>query len=92
MQPTDEEGIPHTTGDVPGEMIINLVTKAVTAISNRLNALTTVDGADSKVSTMTTLICTAFIVTFILCHFKMLLKWNKRNFENFLECDFRFSK
>nr|XP_018903777.1 PREDICTED: transformation/transcription domain-associated protein isoform X3 [Bemisia tabaci] len=51
-RPTDEEGIPHTTGDVPGEMIINLVTKAVTAISNRLNALTTVDGADSKVSTL----------------------------------------
>lgn len=39
-------------GQVDGELLINMVTKAVTAIIGRLQGLSTFDGNDSKVSTL----------------------------------------
>lgn len=45
-----------TSADKPMEMdnetIINMVTKAVTVIMNRLNSLASFDGPDSKVATL----------------------------------------
>lgn len=38
--------------EVDNETIINMVTKAVTAIMNRLNSLAQFDGTDSKVATL----------------------------------------
>lgn len=37
--------------DVPGELIITMVTRAVSGITQRLNSLANFDGTDSKVST-----------------------------------------
>lgn len=38
--------------EIDNDIIITLVTKAVTAIMNRLNSLAQFDGTDSKVSTL----------------------------------------
>ena len=50
---TDErEPDNSSTGQVEGELLINMVNKAVTAIINRLQGLSTFDGNESKVSTL----------------------------------------
>lgn len=36
--------------DVPGEIIVKMVTSSVTSIINRLTSLTNFDGVDSKVN------------------------------------------
>lgn len=41
-----------TPADVPGELIITMVTRAVSAIVQRLNSLANFEGTDSKVSTL----------------------------------------
>lgn len=46
----DEKGA--TYGQMEGEILIGLVNKAVTAVINRLQSLSTFDGSDSKVSTL----------------------------------------
>jgi len=38
--------------EISGDIIINMVTKAVNSIMHRLNSLTNFDGTDNKVSTI----------------------------------------
>ncbi|XP_025986851.1 transformation/transcription domain-associated protein [Solenopsis invicta] len=48
----DAEGTSQAPTDPKGELLITMVTRAVTAIVNRLNSLANFDGIDSKVSTL----------------------------------------
>ncbi|XP_011636974.1 transformation/transcription domain-associated protein [Pogonomyrmex barbatus] len=48
----DAEGTSQAPTDPKGELLITMVTRAVTAIINRLNSLANFDGIDSKVSTL----------------------------------------
>jgi len=48
----DAEGTSQTPTDPQGELLITMVTRAVTAIVTRLNSLANFDGIDSKVGTL----------------------------------------
>ncbi|XP_012269997.1 transformation/transcription domain-associated protein isoform X2 [Orussus abietinus] len=48
----DSENASQTPTDMKGELLITMVTRAVTAIVTRLNSLANFDGTDSKVSTL----------------------------------------
>lgn len=48
----DTEGTSQAPTDPKGELLITMVTRAVTAIVTRLNSLANFDGIDSKVSTL----------------------------------------
>lgn len=48
----DAENTSQTTTDMKGELLITMVTRAVTAIITRLNSLATFDGIDSKAGTL----------------------------------------
>lgn len=48
----DPENASQTPTDMKGELLITMVTRAVTAIISRLNSLANFDGTDSKVSTL----------------------------------------
>ncbi|XP_032685098.1 transformation/transcription domain-associated protein [Odontomachus brunneus] len=50
----DTESMSQTPTDLKGELLIKMVTHAVTAIISRLNSLAHFDGIDSKVSTLVT--------------------------------------
>nr|CAD7263386.1 unnamed protein product [Timema shepardi] len=47
-----DETASSTPTDMEGELLISMVTRAVTAIMGRLNTLSTFEGADSKVGTL----------------------------------------
>nr|CAD7427558.1 unnamed protein product [Timema monikensis] len=47
-----DETVSSTPTDMEGELLISMVTRAVTAIMGRLNTLSTFEGADSKVGTL----------------------------------------
>ncbi|GAB1859196.1 Transformation/transcription domain-associated protein [Camponotus japonicus] len=51
-QQEDTEGTSQAPTDLKGELLITMVTRAVTAIVTRLNSLANFDGIDSKVSTL----------------------------------------
>lgn len=51
-QDEQQENLNKPPEDVPGELIINMVTHAVNAITQRLNSLANFDGTDSKVCTV----------------------------------------
>ncbi|XP_015602005.1 transformation/transcription domain-associated protein [Cephus cinctus] len=48
----DAENVLQAPADMKGELLITMVTRAVTAIMTRLNSLANFDGTDSKVSTL----------------------------------------
>ncbi|XP_033222256.1 transformation/transcription domain-associated protein [Belonocnema kinseyi] len=48
----DTDNASQTPADMKGEVLISMVTRAVTAIISRLNSLANFDGTDSKVSTL----------------------------------------
>ncbi|XP_069681279.1 transformation/transcription domain-associated protein isoform X3 [Periplaneta americana] len=48
------ESLNSAPADMDGELLINMVTRAVTAIMSRLNTLSNADGPESKVSTLVT--------------------------------------
>lgn len=48
----DAENASQAPTDMKGELLITMVTRAVTAIVSRLNSLANFDGTDSKVSTL----------------------------------------
>lgn len=50
----DAENASQAPTDMKGELLITMVTRAVTAIVTRLNSLASFDGTDSKVSTLVT--------------------------------------
>ncbi|CAG2065287.1 unnamed protein product, partial [Timema podura] len=47
-----DESVSSAPTDMEGELLISMVTRAVTAIMGRLNTLSTFEGADSKVGTL----------------------------------------
>ncbi|PSN44253.1 Transcription-associated protein 1 [Blattella germanica] len=49
-----QESLNPAPADMEGELLINMVTRAVTAIMSRLNMLSNFDGTESKVSTLVT--------------------------------------
>ncbi|XP_034936834.1 transformation/transcription domain-associated protein [Chelonus insularis] len=48
----DSENASQSPSDMKGELLITMVTRAVTAIMNRLNSLANFEGTDSKMSTL----------------------------------------